>query len=385
MAGARFYGAAGAIGLAVGSAVYRWGFLSGVDDPVADALQTIPLVAGLAAFFLIRGLDDSFDKRPPIAPLVVTGLVAAGLVAGVAFAILPPAKPLAEQTLTRRNLPGFSIDLPSGIDSKLVTDYTAGKLFLTKIGRTKATLHLGWQFSEDIGEGEALELGRAAARGAGLDAAKVRVMPAINGAVTLALDAAPTSMMSIHACGGRMIVAASTELGEAMHRKILGSIDCHPDPKLETQTTEMPVWIDLPGYQIEEKGPGNMTLIGDGARVVMRHQPSASITPEMAQKLGEQFLKIAGFENATMGAPKGNLLTFVHHIDGNDEPGFFRFISCPTSNVLLLAMAADRATADELEKRGAAARCLKPGEKAPTWPDYVEPAEHVESADPVTP
>jgi hypothetical protein len=162
MAGARYYGAAASLGIAAGSLAYRYLAIPGASGPIADVLQTIPLVAGLGAFFLIRSLDNSNDRRPPWVLLGLPFFIGVAVIGTLAFRLAPPHAPLAEQTFVTRALPGFTIDLPSAKEKTANLDYRAGKLELAKLGGRMSALHLGWQFAEATDEATVLELGRAA-------------------------------------------------------------------------------------------------------------------------------------------------------------------------------------------------------------------------------
>lgn len=374
MARARYYGIAAAFGVVAGGAAYRFGMLAGVHDTVTSALQAIPLVAGLAAFFLIRGIDDSSNRRPSWLALIVAGVIAAAAVFGIAYVIAPPLPPLVEQKVTTRELPGFSIELPKHEEVRSSIEYTAGKIDLKDLGGRAGTLHLSWQFGEKPTDAAVLELGRAAARSVINDSTHVSLAPPIAGNQTLVLDGDKEIWMSFVTCGARMIVAVTVKVGDAGHRKLIGSIACHPIAEQENGKLDIPLMIDLPGFASTDETPGTVALVSDRATVMMRRQSTTAITPETYEKLVPQLLQSLAL-NAVVKTRKGDLVTFTA-TDENQVPevGVVRFVKCPTATVLVLAIGDDQAAADDLEQRVVAARCREPGEAAQSWPAAAKPA-----------
>jgi hypothetical protein len=203
----------------------------------------------------------------------------------------------------------------------------------------------------------------------------VKVIAPINGAITLSLGGGGVHL-SVAMCGARAITAVTTNAGEAAHRKIVASIACKPDPELEQGTASLDVWIDLPGYLAIARSPGSVELESEEGYVMLRRQPTTHLDAAFYDRAGDGMLASLAFP-AKRGPRRGELLTFTATIDGVERPGFLRFVNCTTSATLILVVAASDASAATLEKKGALARCLRPGEPPLAWadaPPVEEPA-----------
>ena len=92
----------------------------------------------------------------------------------------------------------------------------------------------------------------------------------------------------------------------------------------------------------------------------------------LTDTLAKDFLTAVGVDGV-LGPRHGDILTFTAKLDEVAQPGLFRFVTCGDSTMLVLAVAVDMPTMNELETRIAAAHCLAPGDAAPTWPDAPPP------------
>lgn len=302
--------------------------------------------------------------------MIPRNLIVAAAVAGVvggAWTVWKKFRtPLEQKPMSVRHLPGFSIAIPEDSTEKVATlDYGAGKLEVANLGRTGASLHVVWQFGEVPDAAGVLEIGRIAAKAAGADG--VHAITGTEGR-TLAIGSEGRGFMSITSCGTRLIMMMTMSAGRAAHQKIVDSIDCHPDPARENTPATSPLAIDLPDFETVERVPGQITIESPTARVVMRRQAGNNSVGMISQKLGNDFLKAIGIDGA-LGPRHGDILTFTATFDDVAQPGLVRFMSCPDSTVVVLAIAVDMDASNDVEKRIAAAHCLAPGETAPSWPD----------------
>src|SRR5688572_100605 len=144
--------------------------------------------------------------------------------------------------LTRRSLPGFSLELPRGVEKVAQLDYTAGKLRVEKLGGGEGMMAVYWMFGQVVDEAGALEIARAAARSDGLAPEGAQLIERKPDRTTLiAIDAARTKLQSFVQCGARTISLATYSVTEPVHRKILGSLRCEPDPASEQAATSIPI------------------------------------------------------------------------------------------------------------------------------------------------
>lgn len=310
--------------------------------------------------------------------MIPRNLIVAAVVAGVAGGTWTVWKklrtPLEKKPTTVRHLPGFSIAIPDGSTEKdSNNEYSAGKLELAQLADTRASLHLGWQYGEVPDGAAVLKIGQVAAKGLGASADAVHPVPGSDGRM-LSLDSDGTGYMSITPCGTRVIIAVTMFAGRIAHKHIVDSIVCTPDESKENAPPEIPLAIDLPDYQIVEQLPGQITLESTTARVVMRRQAGNGMVDKISKNLGNDFLKAIGIDGA-LGPRHGDILTFTAKFDDVAQPGLFRFVTCDNATVLILAIAVDMPASNDVEQRMAAARCLTPGEVAPTWPGATPPAD----------
>lgn len=273
--------------------------------------------------------------------------------------------------VTRRALPGFSLELPSGVEKLAQLDYTAGKLRLDQLSGSAGSFIIYWSFGQVVDSASALEAGKAAARSEELDPTYVEVLE--KGAVTtVAIDREHARLQSYVQCGARVLSIATAGVGVPMHNKIVGSLRCEPDPAREQAATTMPLAIDLPGFSAYARDPGELGLTSSTATVMIRRYASSSLTVADFERESAALFQAMKLD-AKAQPRRGNVLPFTANIDGTAELGVLRPIDCPDFKLLVIAIAPDDASLHDVEQRVEAARCLAPGESPPTWPDQLPP------------
>lgn len=267
--------------------------------------------------------------------------------------------------LVRRTLPGFSIELPKGVETRAELAYDAGKLRIERIGGGAGMLAAYWNFGKVVERAALLELARATARQAGLDPQQARLLEREPGEPPImAIDAARTKLQSFAQCGARAISIATFEVEERVHRKIIESFRCAPDPARETSRVTIPFAIDLPGFEAFQRSPSLVALASETATVILRRS-EAALDVERDSATIFKMLSV----DARAEPRRGNVIPFVASVEGRPAIGVLRHIACAGGAMLVIAYADDEASAKDLEQRVDAARCLAAGESPPTWAD----------------
>jgi hypothetical protein len=69
----------------------------------------------------------------------------------------------------------------------------------------------------------------------------------------------------------------------------------------------------------------------------------------------------------------GDVVSVTGLLGGEHVDGWARTLRCPTTGVLLILLAPDKATADSIASLSAQARCTLDGEAPSSWPDASGP------------
>jgi hypothetical protein len=269
----------------------------------------------------------------------------------------------------RRSLPGFSIDLPAGDETVAQLDYRAGKLRREKLGGGEGMLAIYWMFGKVVDGPAALDIARMAARSDGFDPERAQLLEhKANGMSLVSIDPERTKLQSYTQCGARTISLATAHVSEPVHRQIIDSLHCEPDPSQEAAATSIPIAIDLPEFVAFQRTPGTVALTSETSTVMLRLQSSTSLTIADLERDSATLFKVMKLD-AQAQPRRGGLIPFIANVEGNREWGVLRPIDCATSKVLVIAFSGDPKSARDLEQRVEAAHCLGPGESPPAWPD----------------
>jgi len=279
-------------------------------------------------------------------------------------------KPAAEQarslSISRRDFPGFSIELPEGKRKTNELDYTAGRIALG-LHDGSGWIHLRWSFGPDLPDEPGLhDLARNISSGMQLNPADVHVVK--DGVPsTFAFDKAQRDLITYYRCGARNVMLITNGLGEPTHTRLGRTFDCRPDLALERADLPLPIQIELPNFVATERTPG-MLVLDDGHTLVrLRRQPSTPLTNEQMDRAFPGLLASSGFEQIKTSR-SGDTATYTALAEGAPRAGFMRYVKCSDVEVQVFVDTEPTLVADVLA-RVQSARCLKAGEAPPQWPD----------------
>jgi len=370
-------------GAALGLVAYRFGVL-----PFAWTAKGSFLFPGLAAGLGVaaRAVVKDRGPRPAVPLLVVGGLVGAAATFGLAFLAVPP---LSHARLTVRELPGFSIGLPSGEASEQkFFDYDVGKLMVKNVGGQGGVIAVSWEGGvpsrEDL-ELAAKALGPAMG-GTGTPAITNLTGPRGTAVETVVIDSDKSPMrLSFLPCGTRRVMIATMAGSdtEAVHARVIPTFTCKPDPKRETITPGVvPLIAELPGWFATERDAGQVVLSDGSGMVLLKTMPSS---PTGVEDMVVPMFNAIGWKLAVTGHV-GDRSIVTGTIEGELVHGWVRSVKCVTQAVIVVAIAVDIAGADKLAAQLDAARCARPGEAPTSWPDPpADPAAPATPEDPAAP
>lgn len=363
------------IGLGIGVFLYRFGVLGLFWQ--SSLKWVFPAVGAglLAGGFKMQSLDTE-SERPAISTRIALALVGIGAAMGLLYLAVPS---LARTHLERRELPGFSIEAPTGKPYTEVIDYATGTLTWNQVGGSNAVLTINWQTGHLSSED--LELGMKALAGEIGGTPQRVTMPGPNGTsvetMKVDTDKDVPAWLSIMPCGNRgMIVMTMGVSGsDELHRRVLKSFVCKPDAAKENvEPGTVRVAIQLPGWWVDEREVGQLTVT-DGKAIIIIREISAQ-----QDKLPELVATMLNAFGGNMKAkPRiGDRVPFSGTLEGEEVEGWARSIQCPTHGVLVMALANTHEDSEAAYVASANAGCLRPGEAPPVFPDA--PAE--EAVDP---
>lgn len=356
--------AAVAWGAALGILLYRFGVL-GLAWRSSSSFE-FPAVA--ASLFIVgRMLTRGQDNPPGELPRIGAGIVGMGAALGIAYLAVPP---LAQSRLSVHAFPGFTLDLPSGEIKSEDDGYAAGKLMMGKNGAT-SVIAVQWEPGSKLEPAELKVAASTLASALGADAGASSVTQ-VAGIDTIRFDSDKGPFeLSMIPCGVRHVaIATGGPPGiETLHRRILESFACHPDPEQEKASGSLafPLVLDLPGWQVETRD-GSQRQLTDGKAVLILQAMSRDNGVDLSDKVIAPMFKAQGIEVETGAIDHDRVPLKLSH--GSDiSLGFAQLVRCPSATALVLAIAEDQPTIDALQTRVAAGHCMKAGDKPQDWPD----------------
>jgi hypothetical protein len=368
----RYVAAAVMWGTALGLVAYRYGML-----PFDWASPWKHVLPGVAVGLVVGGsqlvrMNESDDVKRPVMVMLALGVVGAALAFGLANLAFPT---LAHADLTKRELPGFSLSLPSGGDViENRSEYNVGKLGIKNVGNSHAAAFVQWDLGGGLEKNE-LEL-VAGVMGKALGVAgkgRIATIPGPDGKPvdTIVFGGDPTFAMGMLPCGVRQVaiaLAGPAEVTELLPR-VVATFSCHPDPAQEsTAAVRFPLVLELPAGWYVGSREVDQIMITDGLESGLLLRASPARMPVDLDVLVEPMFKVMGVQGKiTKREPNRVWITMN---DGSDSiDGWFRLVTCPDATAMVMAVAADPATLNDLDARVTRARCLRPGEKSQEWPD----------------
>ncbi len=261
----------------------------------------------------------------------------------------------------------MSFDVPAGNETTSELAYEAGRIARDVRAKDAAWVHVRWSFGPELADPPKLiDLARAISKGLRNNPGEAHAVP---GGVpaTFALDKANHDLITLFRCGGRNVMLITTGAGDLLHARIGKTFACHPDPAREAASLEVPLHIDLPGFRAVDRSPGLLALDDGHSVVTLQRQATAPMTTEQVDRAAPDLLRTAGYENVVTKR-SDDLLTFTGTLQGTPRAGLIRIVNCPGLRVQIKVDSEPESYRD-LEILIRAARCLKPDEPAPTWPD----------------
>jgi hypothetical protein len=333
-------------GLAAGILVFRFGFMpfawhSGFAK-ILEIASPILVFSSWQIAKLQKRTGWSFKTFIVFwIPALLTGL-------GLCLALTPNP---ANASLVRRELPGFSVDLPVGTISFENLDYANGKLDLKDAANSPLTLNIAWEPGGALDE-ETQQLIIQMLSGAmqGKLARPMEYWPGPQQAeipsLTFTTPRGP-AYISLLLCGGRRISVIS--LGhpgaEILQKKILLTVNCHPDWQSEVTLNSVPWTIKSETWKKLSDAPAGQVQFSDGTNVIIVRNLTG-ITGDRDHFKGSMK---ALFNNDTIalefGEWIGDYLKLKGTVQGNATVGWVRRLQCGKASVLILALAPDESGA----------------------------------------
>jgi membrane associated rhomboid family serine protease len=349
-----------------------YNMLYGFTQPNIDVAAHIGgvLSGAVAGAYLSRPLAPG--RRDPLRKVAVVAAACASTLV-LLYVLVPP---LARVRLSTHELPGFSIDLPAGEIVEESAEYQVGKLMLKNNTGARSAVAVSWQAGA-ASRAELEIIAKAVASTLGLSGTRTFTTvpgPGGVGVETVAMDSDRTNMRaSVLPCGQRFIMLATfSKFGiDDLHRRMLQTIACHPDPRLEeTGIGVVPVKVDLPGWSAIDRTGGQVTL-SDGRSILILRSAIVSPTAQLAEVVRAVFDALGAQLVVTATGPDAATLTGT--LEGDHVDGWARSVRCPTGGIPLLLAAPDQDTAERIRALTASARCTAPGEAPSSWPDAPRP------------
>jgi len=253
--------------------------------------------------------------------------------------------------LTQRELPGFSLLLPSG-DDKLSSEYADGELEIDRAnGYSNALVDVSWYFGEALHGDELLEVGKQALHGANPQATGKAELVTREGRELVHIPYDTEEWASSLPCGGRNVLLATERFSVDDHLRMVTSFDCHPIAAKEHEQVPLPIAIDLPGFTEADKDPTTRVLSKDDAHVMLDINLHDS-GKDSTETLVHSFVKQAQPDAVTtaLGAD-------LYQFKGSDLTGWVRVVRCRETKTVIIGFVPTGTKADDLLAAIRAAHC----------------------------
>ncbi|HEY1553997.1 MAG TPA: hypothetical protein VGF94_04135 [Kofleriaceae bacterium] len=254
--------------------------------------------------------------------------------------------------LAKRELPGFSLLLPSG-EAKLSPAYADGELELARAGGyPNATVNVTWYFGDQLHGPELLEMGQQAVRAANPSATGKAELVTHDGHELVRIPYEYDEWASSLACGARSVTLATERFSLDDHLRMVNSLDCHPIAQKEHERVPLPIAIDLPGFTAVDRDPTTRVLSQGDAHVMLDLNLHETGTDET-----KAF--VASFVHQTEpDAVTTELSTDLYAFEGSELAGWVRAVRCGDTKTMIVAVVPASTPADDLLARIRAAHCL---------------------------
>jgi hypothetical protein len=324
-----------------------------------------------ALFVTARTIVRDRD-RPGLLLLAGAAVLGMAVAGGAMFVISPP---LGFATLERRELPGFSVSLPSGELDGVADDYKTGKAQLIHHGNSSCVFSIAWM--PGAADHELLELEARA------------LMPAMNisgepqfvevaGAATARMDTDKGLFeVSMVPCGARnvQLISIGPRGIERLHRRVVESFACQADAAKDAAASQggFPMAFDLPGWTVQDADPAAVQIIDPNGHSALSLQPTGPIDADMSIKdaLGPIFRAMG--VTAQIGDTVDGYTSITATLDKQPLTGFATLVRCPRGNGLVIGMSDTEQALVATRELVSHGHCLAPGEPAQQFPK-AEPA-----------
>jgi hypothetical protein len=281
-------------------------------------------------------------------------------------------RPLALLWLSPRPLPGFDVSVPGGEVTDRAVTYAVGRMTV-HTALVPALVSVRWD--PQVTDEQELTLRMAEevkAEGGTLERSELRLRDGQR--VPLwHLSQGAEAWFSYLRCGGRQIQITSSagQRGvERLHRRIVNSVRCHPDPVGEAGLDDVPVvWNLPPGYRRAAAPTGEVQFVSDRKLVQARLWAGHTSPEEGAHAIEESGVLGPGIH---LGRREGKQFSFESEAPANQQFGWVRSLDCPTwgGSVWLIGLSRiSRDDAREVQQILRQARCRAAGEPRQQWPE----------------
>jgi hypothetical protein len=279
--------------------------------------------------------------------------------------------------LETRRLPGFALALPDGKTVREDRDYVRGTLMIR--GDGDVVVGAAWNPSDgsELSPDELAAMAQIFAGGVGKmpqGKATATSVAGPDGKPLGSLQIGDDMWMTMAMCGARQVVITTiaSHGSERLHRRVVSSLACTPDPAQEAAVRQVgsALVLDLPGWFATERTPERIQLSDGQAMVSLQTVPS-NIEVGDIEKVFGPLMKSQGIV-ATFAPPRDGRVTFSMKVDGTTAVGWVRLFHCPTRSEAVIAFAETAAVAQSVHARIGNARCRTPGEAAQAWPDSAK-------------
>jgi hypothetical protein len=376
------YGAALAWGLAAGLLGYRFGVLPlHLESPRPEVMGVVGILLAVAAFPMHWRWGRSRPRDRARLGRLAVACGAAALVAGAALQVFPP---LARLRLATEELPGFSVAIPrEGRVTGSRADYRTGQIVKQGLGGLRAGVTIGWAAGDVLDDADAQEMNDSLAlafRSREHDIrpeAGVALPDGLRGRSWAARHDTVNVRLTFVACGGRRlaVITVSDLSGvDGLHRRMVATLRCRPDPAREALLDDIPVVFDVEGSWTREPSTPDMLLLRqadeDGDRLLGALSVGGAPARHLERVLLIGILGRIG-SDLSIGYATEDRWSVHGRLGGSEVEGWARLQICPERGQTLALVWISWSSHDS--KNGIRAlhraRCRFPDEPRQRWPE----------------